>query len=77
LQENPFMTYSFSKIIIHKNKIRSPVMPQFLRMSLVDGLAFNPNNNLGGAGAHYKFSKFKKLKLNQGLGVNKNIIIKN
>ncbi len=44
-------------------------MPQFLRMSLVDGLAFNPNNNLGGAGAHYKFSKFKKLKVNQGLGV--------
>lgn len=44
-------------------------MPQFLRMSLVDGLAFNPNNNLGGSGAHYKFSKFKKSKINQGLGV--------
>ena len=44
-------------------------MPQFLRMSLVDGLAFNPNNNLGGSGAHYKFSKFKKSKINHGLGV--------
>lgn len=43
-------------------------MPQFLRMSLIDGLAYNPSNKLGGA-AHYKFSKFKKNKINHGLGV--------
>lgn len=44
-------------------------MPQFLRMSLVDSLAFNPANKLGGPAAHYKFSKFKKSKFNNGLGV--------
>ena len=44
-------------------------MPQFLRMSLIDGLTYNPANNLGGPSAHYRFSKFKKSKFNHGLGV--------
>lgn len=44
-------------------------MPQFLRMSLIDGLTYNPSSNLGGPAAHYKFSKFKKSKINYGLGV--------
>ncbi len=50
-------------------------MPQFLRMSLIDGLTYNPSSNLGGPAAHYKFSKFKKSKLNHGLGVLNNSLI--
>jgi hypothetical protein len=50
-------------------------MPQFLRMSLIDGLTYSPSSNLGGPAAHYKFSKFKKSKINHGLGVLKYILI--
>jgi hypothetical protein len=44
-------------------------MAQFLRMSLIDGLTYNPTTNLGGPAAHYKFSKFRKSHVNHGLGV--------
>lgn len=68
MQENLFLIYFSCKtyqIIFSK-----PLMPQTMRLALADSLSFNPTTKEGGARGNFKFSKFRKLKINSGLTVN-------
>lgn len=41
-----------------------PLMPNFLRMALADGLSYNPLNNSGGAIDNFRQKEFFKLHVN-------------
>jgi catalase (peroxidase I) len=45
-----------------------PHMPQMLRIALSDALTYSPEVPTSGAKGNFNFSKFRKLKVNSGLG---------
>jgi hypothetical protein len=44
-------------------------MPQMLRIALSDSLSYNSITNEGGPVNNFRFSRFRRIKINSGLGV--------